>query len=270
MLMTIISYAIVLHSVVPVRAEADEGAEQLTQLLFGETVEILNQEARWYYIHNDYDGQEGWVDFKMVTPMTEEEYKTYTSSDLTNMVCMPMAFCVSEANQQTIPLTAGTHLANYKDGHFEVLGAKFLIDPSMVSAPKELNEANFMQTMRFFLNIPYLWGGKNAMGLDCSGFSGILLSLFGKKLLRNAREQVTQGTPISDISQAKAGDLAFFNHKRREGNPTLNIIHVGVMIDPEHIVHCSGRVKIEKIDSIGIINTETGQYSHDLVQINRY
>lgn len=270
MLMSFIAYALVLHSVVPVRASAGEEAEQLTQLLFGETVEILDTKDRWYYIRNNYDGQTGWVDFKMITPMTETEYQTYTSSDLSHMVCVPMAFCVSEANQQTIPLTAGTHLANYKDGQFEILGAKFLIDSNMVSAPKELNDSTFMQTMRFFLNIPYLWGGKNAMGMDCSGFSGVLMSLFGKKLLRNAREQATQGTPIADISQAKAGDLAFFDHHRRKENPSRRISHVGVMIDPEHIVHCSGRVKIEKIDSIGIINTETGKYSHDLVQINRY
>lgn len=268
--MSILSYAIVLHSVVPVRSEADEGAEQLTQLLFGETVEILKEQPRWYYIHNDYDGQEGWVDFKMITRMTEAEYQTYIASDLTYMVKFPMAFCVSEANQQTIPLTAGTHLANYKDGHFQILGATFAIDPAMVTAPMELNNENFLQTIRFFLNAPYLWGGKNALGMDCSGLSGVVLSLFGKKLLRNAREQITQGVAISNIKEAKAGDLAFFNHVNRKVLPSSGISHVGIMLDSEHIIHSSGRVKIEKIDAHGIIETETGEYSHDLVQINRY
>ena len=270
MLTAFISYAIVLHSVVPVRSAPDEAAEQETQLLFGETCQITDEVSRWYKIKNDYDGQEGWVDFKMVTKMSEEEYRTYTSSNLTAMVKMPMAYAVSEGNGQTFPLTAGTHLCNYKDGTFEVLGSKFLIDPQMVAEkPIELTKENFMQVVRYFLNTPYLWGGKNCMGMDCSGFSGIVLSLFGKRLLRNAREQVHQGTEVGFLSEAQCGDLVFFDHQSR--NPELtNISHVGILLSPDTVIHCSGRVKVERIDSNGIIETETGKYSHDLRAIRRY
>ncbi len=262
--------AIVLHSVVPVRSKPDEAAEQLTQLLFGETCEITDEVPRWYNIRNDYDGQEGWVDFKMISKMSNEEYERYTSSNLTAMVKMPMAYAVSEANQQTFPLTAGTHLSNYKDGQFEILGSKFVIDPQMVAPqPLEFNETNFMQTVRFFLNIPYLWGGKNCMGLDCSGFSGIVLSLFGVRLLRNAREQVHQGKEIGFLSEAQCGDLVFFDHQSRNPEST-NISHVGILLSPNTVVHCSGRVKVERIDSNGIISAETGEYTHDLRAIRRY
>jgi hypothetical protein len=79
-----------------------------------------------------------------------------------------MAYAVSENNGQTIPLTAGTRLIKYDEtGRFEVLGVGFRIDPSMVARhPLELNPQNLLQAVRFFLNVPYLWGGKNAMGLD--------------------------------------------------------------------------------------------------------
>ena len=43
-----------------------------------------------------------------------------------------------------------------------------------------------------------------------------------------------------------------------------------IIIDAERVVHCSGRVKVEKLDSNGIINTETGEYSHHFVKIKRY
>ena len=264
-----------LHSVVPMRAEAREGAEQNTQMLFGELCEVLEEVPRWKRIRLESDGQEGWADAKMISPMTDEEYEAYKKSyDKAAMVAMPMAYAVSENNGQTIPLTAGTRLAKYqvtKDeaqkiffGRFEVLGVGFRIDPGMVIAKSlDLNEQNLLQAVRFFLNIPYLWGGKNAMGMDCSGFTQVVMSLFGKGLKRNASEQATQGRKISDLKHVKAGDLVFFDHE--DGK----ISHVGVAIDSERVIHCSGRVKVEKLDFNGIFNAETGVYSHHLVAIRR-
>ena len=69
--------AIILHSIVPVRAEAREGSEQLTQMLFGETCAILEEKPRWNRVKLDLDGQEGWVDSKMISPMTAKEYAEY-------------------------------------------------------------------------------------------------------------------------------------------------------------------------------------------------
>lgn len=261
---------IALHSIVPVRTEAREGAEQNTQMLFGELASVLDEQPRWTRIRLESDGQEGWVDTKMITPMNEQEYESYRAA-LTEAatVAFPMAYAMSENNGQTIPLTAGTKLTNYKDGRFEVLGVGFRIDPSMViTAPMDMNQDNLLKAVRFFLNVPYLWGGKNALGMDCSGFTQTVLSLFGRSLLRNASEQVTQGDPVNDLSQAQAGDLAFFT-KSPMTNYQLPITHVGIVIDPERIIHCSGRVKVEKLDTQGIFNAETGEYSHYLVSIRR-
>ena len=58
--------AIALHSVVPVRTEAREGAEQSTQMLFGELCTIVEQKPRWNRVKLESDGQEGWVDSKMI------------------------------------------------------------------------------------------------------------------------------------------------------------------------------------------------------------
>ena len=257
---------IVLHSVVPVRSEANEGSEQLTQLLFAETVDILEEKPRWIRIKNDADGQIGWVDFKMLTTLSDSECELVAKADKSARVMMPMAYAVSENNGQTIPLTAGTCLPNYKDGRFEVLGVGFRIDPSMVADKSlEMTTEKIMEVVRFFLNVPYLWGGKNALGMDCSGFTQIIHSLFGHQLLRNASEQVTQGMPVKSLKNAQTGDLAFFDHE--DGK----ISHVGLILDGERIIHCSGRVKVEKLDEIGIFSIEQGgTYTHHLVSIRRY
>ena len=251
-----------LYSIVPVRAESRESAEQNTQMLFGELCEIMDQAERWTYVRLESDGQEGWVDAKMITPMSDEEYATYNEAlPKAAMIAFPMAYAMSENNSQTIPLTAGTRLPRYTNGQFEILGVRFRIDPGMViTQPWEMSEQTLMKAVRFFLNVPYLWGGKNALGMDCSGFTQVIMSLFGKHLLRNASQQVTQGKPVS-LADAKAGDLAFFG----EGK----ITHVGIIIDPARIIHCSGRVKVERIDETGIYNIEKGGYSHHLVSVNR-
>lgn len=256
---------IALYSIVPVRAEASEAAEQNTQILFGETFDILEEKPRWRRVRLHTDGQEGWIDAKMCTPMSEKEHQSYAAAlPSAAIVAFPVAYAVSENNGQTIPLTAGTRLANYNQGRFEILGVGFRVDPSMViEKSPDLNEQNLLQAVRFFLNIPYLWGGKNAMGMDCSGFTQVILSLFGKSLKRNASEQVTQGRKIADLTKVHAGDLVFFDHE--DGK----ISHVGIVIDNERVIHCSGRVKVEKLDDTGIFNAETGAYSHHLVAIRR-
>lgn len=254
-----------IHSVIPVRTDPREGAEQSTQMLFGELAEVLEEQPRWKRIRLESDGQEGWVDAKMICPMESKEYASYKETLKTvATVKFPMTYAVSENNGQTIPLTAGTRLTNYKEGRFEVLGVGFRIDPNMViTQAMEMNQENLLQAVRFFLNTPYLWGGKNALGMDCSGFTQVIMSLFGKHVLRNASEQVTQGETIDELKKAQAGDLVFFDHQ--EGK----ISHVGIIIDAERVVHCSGRVKVEKLDEIGIFNAETGDYSHHLCAIKR-
>lgn len=273
-------YAIVLHSVVPVRLEPREGAEQETQLLFGEVCQITETLPRWYKIRNEADGEEGYVDAIMVTPLSDEEHTSYAASwtSSTARVKLPMTYAVSENNQQTIPLTLGTRLPSYKDGQFEVLGVSFRIDSAAVAAePLSLNQTTLMQVMRFLLNTPYLWGGKNAMGLDCSGMTQTVMSLFGINLPRNASQQAKCGEEVKSLSEAKAGDLVFFDHADPDCDGSLphnctgdtRITHVGLLLDSERVIHCSGRVKIERIDERGIASTERQGYTHHLAAIRR-
>ena len=131
-----------LHSIVPVRAEAREGSEQNTQMLFAETCVILEEKPRWNRVKLDLDGQEGWVDAKMIAPMSEKEYEAHISSmKSAALVVFPVAYAISENNGQTIPHTAGTRLPKYKDGTFELLGVKFRIDASI----SELEEKSGLQ-----------------------------------------------------------------------------------------------------------------------------
>lgn len=267
-------------TVTPVRMEPSEGSEQLTQLLFGEVCQVLERLPRWTKIRSTVDGQVGWVDFKMVTSIGNEAKGDEAKG--IGVVAVPIATATDMETGEELMLTLGTRLTNYAHGTFEILGKKYLINPACVSHLEDALQAighpagyrlegkgeevcTIAQTL---LNAPYLWGGKNAMGIDCSGFTQVVYSVFGVNLLRNAREQITQGTPVASLAEAQAGDLAFFDHADRDPKAT-NISHVGLLLDKQTIIHCSGCVHVDYIDDMGI-HLPDGELTHHLVQIKRY
>ena len=273
-----VEFAINHCTVTPVRQEPSEGSEQLTQLLFGEVCEVLDCLPRWTKIRSTLDGQEGWVDFKMLT--SASNLSPLTSHLPATVVAVPMAIATDMETSEELMLTLGTHLPNYAHGTFEVLGKQYLIDPTCVSQPisnspsgspiggTPSNTHNVCAVAQTLLNTPYLWGGKNAMGMDCSGFTQVVYATQGINLLRNAREQMTQGELVPSLAEAQPGDLAFFDHADRDPKAT-NISHVGLLLSPMEIIHCSGCVHIDTIDEQGI-HLPDGELTHHLVQIKRY
>jgi len=309
---------IALHSVIPLRAEAAETAEMVTQMLFAETADVLEDARRWTRIRLHQDGQEGWADTKMLTPMSDNEWGEHQRIEQLSMsinrgfvprVALPMTYAVSENNGQTLPLTAGTRLLTYKNGKFTLLGVRFRVDPqAVITVPIGISLDSLMQTTRFFLNIPYLWGGKNALGMDCSGFTQTVFSMFGVALPRNASEQYGLSqmvmkrnplfnvcNPVYSLEHSMPGDLLFFDHPAKLDDDTPqssteiervplpattieqpHITHVGILLDKKNVLHCSGRVKVERIDNHGILSMESadadhpnGRYTHHLVHISR-
>ena len=114
-----------------------------------------------------------------------------------------------------------------------------------------------------YLNSPYLWGGRSPFGIDCSGFTQMVFKLNGIKLPRDAYEQAEIGKTLNFIEETQKGDLAFFDNE--EGK----IIHTGIIIDKNKIIHSSGKVRIDNLDHYGIFNAETGKYSHNLRLIKK-
>ena len=273
-----VEYVIAHCTVTPVRQEPSEGSEQLTQLLFGEVCEVLDRLPRWTKIRSTLDGQEGWVDFKMVSPASS--LIASSPHRLEAVVAVPMAAATPMDGGADLLLTLGTRLSNYAHGTFEVLGKQYLIDPACVSQPisnspsgrpiggTPSNSHHVCAIAQTLLNAPYLWGGKNAMGMDCSGFTQVVYATQGINLLRNAREQMTQGEFIPSLAEAQPGDLAFFDHADRDPKAT-NISHVGMLLDNKTIIHCSGCVHVDGIDEMGI-HLADGELTHHLVQIKRY
>ncbi|MBR5855048.1 MAG: C40 family peptidase [Paludibacteraceae bacterium] len=268
--------------VTPVREEPSEAAEQATQLLFGQVCEVVERKSSWLKIRCTVDGQIGWVSRKMTTPVSEEDVRLLDETRKANgegVVATPMTAVTDTETGEKLMLTIGTRLPNYRKGTFEVLGKQYKIDSKSVYRleakgekvlvnGKEVTGEDVVRVAKMLLNVSYLWGGKNMMGYDCSGFTQTVYSVFGINLLRNAREQVTQGKVINSLEEAQPGDLVFFDHADRDPNAT-RITHVGMLISQTEVIHCAGWVHVAKIDDMGI-RLANGKLSHHLAKIKRY
>lgn len=258
-------YAVSLLPLLPMRAEPSEKAEMLSQLLFGERCFVKEQSQKWTKIHNANHSYDGWVDSKMITKISVTENDNLEKADFWQVKNV-VASCFSEKLQQNMLLTFGSKFYNYdekKEIAFFAGQVYKISKENLVRRNVDFSEKTLLEITSLFLNVPYLWGGKSALGIDCSGFTQLIFGAFGVQLPRDASQQVQVGQTVDFFSQAKTGDLAFFD------NPEGKIVHVGILLDNKTIIHASGRVKIEDFYPQGIFSAEQNKYTHSLRLIKR-
>jgi hypothetical protein len=255
-----IEFGICVLAVAPVRREPSNRAEMSTQLLFGDLVEVTARDGSWCQVKILYDGYEGWVDFRQVKLISEQEFSRLSQADVSVNRQLFSDFVV--AGNTKIYLPAGCSFYDLKDKTMDISGEKYRLEGISYSFTFDGIES-LLQTAFGYLSCPYLWGGKTYMGLDCSGFTQVVYKQRGIKLLRDAANQATQGGLITSLSDIKPGDLAFFD------NAEGKIVHVGMLLDNQRIIHSSGKVRIDTIDQQGIFNKELNKYTHTLRLIRR-
>ena len=254
------SYAVCCVPVAPIRIVPDHRSEMVSQFLFGECCIITIVEKNgWVKIVNKADAYTGWCRQSHFQEIDDSQYYTEENNftaDWVNEV---------DYNGHIMQVPLGSLLTAMKNGHVNWRKNTVYYKGHVWDTAKAKPDAKSIKQIAFkFLNSTYLWGGKSVFGIDCSGFTQSVYKFVNMPLLRDAQQQATQGELVGFLQQAHCGDLAFFDDE--EGR----IIHVGMLLNDHEIIHAAGKVRIDKIDTEGIINSETGLRTQKLRIIKRY
>jgi hypothetical protein len=245
-------YGICNLSIVPLRLEASDTSEMVSQVLYGDLFKIIEMRKSWCKIRLAFDKYEGWIDTKQYFEISKEVYDDLRAES--PKLSTDLIEFIQDKTQQLYSIPLGSQLNG-----LPVLEHTF----DGMFSDKKNNKDQLIATAFNYLNAPYLWGGKTPFGIDCSGFTQMVYKLNGYKLLRDASQQATQGEALSFIEESEPGDLAFFDNN--EGN----IVHVGIIMQDNYIIHAHGKVRIDRLDHSGIYNVDKNTHTHKLRVIKK-
>jgi hypothetical protein len=252
-------YAVVSVPAAPVRRKARHQREMVSQLLFGETVQVLKAKNNlWIKVRGLHDNYEGWMTYTLVKPLGEKQATTATDFVTTGLL---NAIAIG-AQKMNVPM--GSSLPGFDNGKGLLNDMEYGFEGNFINRKEMLPNSSLVQQLTAqWLNAPYLWGGRTIFGVDCSGFVQVNYKMMGIDLSRDAWQQAQQGRTVKKLKDAVCGDLAFFDDKEE-------IVHVGILLNSEQIIHASGKVRIDTIDKKGIINSDSGKRTHLLQTIKRH
>ncbi len=251
-------YAVVIVPAAPVRRKPNHRREMVNQLLFGETVKVLREKGElWVKVRSLHDDYEGWMTRNLLQEVTEAKANSpsvFVAADLLNVITV---------NDIKTIIPQGSTLPQFENGAGQIGDFAYLLATGYRQRDKMAPSGELIETQAMqWLNAPYQWGGRTILGVDCSGFVQVNFKMIGIDLPRDAWQQAQEGEPVKKLKDAQKGDLAFFDDKDE-------IVHVGILLSPETIIHASGKVRIDSMDKKGIINSDTGKRTHSLKAIRR-
>lgn len=247
-------------SIVPVRGEAADSSEMVTQLLFGDHYTVLEEHEgrKWLKIEIYFDKYIGWIDAKQHHAISEAYFNQINNSDY--KVCTEVMSSIL-FHKNHINIVIGSVLPISTNELFKMEEQlAFNGESKSLSLRRDVEFIKIMANK--YLSSPYLWGGRSPFGIDCSGFSQNVFRLAGYSLPRDSSIQAKEGEEVI-FGDHQSGDLAFFSNDKGK------VTHVGILLSRTEIIHASGKVRKDSFDEKGILIEENNQYSHNLYSIRR-
>jgi cell wall-associated NlpC family hydrolase len=229
----------------PLRHKPAPDAPLLTEALKGERVTIydMNDEG-WAWGQLAADGYVGWLPSNALVPPGVPPTHKVTA-------LRTLAFpgpSIKLPPVEALPLGARIAVARLADRMAVTHAGAYV--PATHLAPIETYEADFVAVAERFLGVPYLWGGKTSLGLDCSGLVQVALAACGISCPRDSdMQERALGTPVAtaaDPANMQRGDLVFWKGhvamaRDRSSLLHANAFHMAVVTEP--MAEAIGRIR---------------------------
>ncbi|NNE06934.1 MAG: C40 family peptidase, partial [Gemmatimonadetes bacterium] len=236
---------------VHMRKEPSDAAELVNQALFGETVEAAPASGGWSEVCTA-DGYTGFCETKFLDgrDATSPDAGTGSAAFVTARESRLLS---GGSDEPVMRLSYGSRIAlapDYADGSDPVvtlpeygressrrIPVADVVLPGAMAPAGATPDAILAEAVKF-LGVPYLWGGRSAWGVDCSGLVQLVFARFGIAIARDSRDQFLAGEAVS--GDPAAGDLLFFGRER--------VTHVGFARGDGTFLHASGWVRVNSLD----------------------
>jgi cell wall-associated NlpC family hydrolase len=208
----------------PLRRRPAPDAPLDTEALMGDAVEIFDEAEGYAWVRLETDSYVGYLPLSVLSEGAPAP---------THRVIAVRTFVYPGPDLKLPPLSflslgAGIAATGASErGYVPIASGGFVFSGHL--APIETREIDWVATAERLVGVPYLWGGKSSLGIDCSGLVQLSLASSGIAAMRDSDQQeASLGEELARDADLRRGDLVFWRG------------HVGVMVDSERLLHANG------------------------------
>jgi cell wall-associated NlpC family hydrolase len=220
-----------------IKSAPDTASETVSELLFGESLELVLRSNDWAQIISGFDNYVGWVPITAIADIQDAS---------THIVSTPLTHLYERPDLKSRPLiqlSMGSELSidvTTAENRFLKTSTGWVFNEHLSlitdAAPDPVAIAERL------IGTPYLWGGRSYTGLDCSALIQIPLKICCHRVPRDSSMQFKAlGRALAEDEKPQYGDIAFFPG------------HVGWMMDGEHVLHANATHMAVTIDPLSYV-----------------
>jgi len=244
-------------SLISVYQEARPGSGLLTQLLFGETYEVVEAtpDGKWLKI-KPKDGVSGWIPTAQHEGITEEAFQCYNEEDY-QVVISPLS--TIKFRDDLLYLLPGSNIHIGSSELFDMNGAMEFKGKSRNFKDKAKRK-ELVELTQMFINVPFLSGGRGFFGIGSGSFIQLVYKMAGFHVPKFISQFLDAGEQVP-YEEIQLGDVVIFGNNKDIPH------HAGIYMGDNQVIHVKGKVRVDKVKLDGSKMGKNNSGLHRVLQV---